>query len=133
MRVRIAVEGTTAPQEARSLHDWLLRDPAARRFGAVELEASQSPDPGAMGPLFDVVSLVIGSGLSAGSLAVSVAQWRGTRQDAPQVTVERPDGTRMTITDASPEECARLALLLSPPADPLPPPRAEDEGQDTRP
>ncbi|MEU0386559.1 effector-associated constant component EACC1 [Streptomyces chartreusis] len=63
-----------AEEELRSLHAWLLADSQARRHANVRWDAaSQMPD-GGMGTWLDIVSLVIGSGFSAASLAVSVTQ-----------------------------------------------------------
>ncbi|MFC9529032.1 hypothetical protein ACFT38_00535 [Streptomyces sp. NPDC056975] len=96
-------------KDLRSLHAWLLTDSQARRFADVRWDTAKQNPVGGMGPLLDVVSLVIGTGFSASSLAVSIAQWRGTRgANAPSVTVERPDGVRVSISDASADEAERL-------------------------
>ncbi|MEV4040418.1 effector-associated constant component EACC1 [Streptomyces umbrinus] len=98
-----------AEEELRSLHAWLLADSRARRYAEVQWDAAEQTPPGGMGELLDVVSLVIGSGFSATSLAVSIAQWRNTRgESAPSVTVERLDGARVTISDMPADEAERL-------------------------
>ncbi|WP_454341763.1 effector-associated constant component EACC1 [Streptomyces canus] len=110
MRLKLfTAAATAAEEELRSLHAWLLADSQVRRHADVRWDAaSQMPD-GGMGTLLDVLSLVIGSGLSAASLAVSVTQWRSTRGgSAPAVIVERPDGARVTISDLSADETERL-------------------------
>ncbi|AGZ45935.1 hypothetical protein AFR_38405 [Actinoplanes friuliensis DSM 7358] len=84
MPVKLRVEcGSTADVE--SLHRWLRREQAVRVDGA--LTRLPSDDPEAMGTLLDVLTLVIGSGLSAGQLALAVASWRDSRRPAPAVTI----------------------------------------------
>ena len=93
MRVQLYVDDDD-PDLFHSLRDWLrdrrdvwdggqftiARQSASRHLGAV-----------------DVLSLVIGSALSAGSLAVSVIQWRASRPSPPVVIVIREDGGRVSI------------------------------------
>ncbi|GGP84118.1 hypothetical protein GCM10010247_66870 [Streptomyces calvus] len=114
MRLRLSVGAvTTTEAELRSLHAWLLADSQARRCADVRWDAAAQAPVGGMGPLLDVVSLVIGSGFSAASLAVSIVQWRSTRgAGAPSVTVEQPDGRRVTINDMPADEAERLLRSL---------------------
>ncbi|MEU8990456.1 hypothetical protein AB0C98_29180 [Streptomyces sp. NPDC048558] len=58
--------------ELRSLYMWLMADPAARRHAKPALTASQTLAPGAQGGTLDLVSLLVSSGFSAASLAMSV-------------------------------------------------------------
>ncbi|MFF3644462.1 hypothetical protein [Streptomyces sp. NPDC002564] len=110
MRLELSLPGTGVPEEElRSLHGWLLSEPAARRHARPELGASQPSPPGAQGDLIDLVSLLVGSGFSAASLALSLHAWRATRPQGPTITVERPDGQRITLSAATAEE-ARLLL-----------------------
>ncbi|MFF1416107.1 hypothetical protein [Streptomyces sp. NPDC058280] len=103
----------TAEGELRSLHAWLLAEPAARRHARPVLDTARSPRAGAQGDTIDLISLVVSSGFSAASLALSMAAWRATRPGQPVVTVERPDGVRITISDSSPEEMRRLLESLT--------------------
>ncbi|MEU4148643.1 effector-associated constant component EACC1 [Streptomyces parvulus] len=114
VRLRLSVGPvTTTEAELRSLHAWLLADSQARRCADVRWDAAAQAPVGGMGPLLDVVSLVIGSGFSAASLAVSIVQWRSTRgAGAPSVTVEQPDGRRVTINDMPADEAERLLRSL---------------------
>ncbi|WP_445520981.1 effector-associated constant component EACC1 [Streptomyces sp. NEAU-174] len=112
VHVRVRMVGDSAGNELRSLHSWLLGDTGARRWAQVEWESARAP-AGAMGGALDAVSLVLSSGFSAASLAVSIVQWRTTRGSrGPSVMVERADGSRVTIGDASLEETERLLRLL---------------------
>ena len=121
MRVKLSIDESSAAEELRSLYAWLLADSGARRCAEVEWEAATPAPAVGMGGVLDVLSLVLGSGFSAASLAVSLAQWRDMcgRPD-PGVTVERPDGTKVAINMASVEETERLlaSLLHMPRQDP---------------
>ncbi|MFH9967854.1 hypothetical protein ACH4PR_41970 [Streptomyces mirabilis] len=113
MQVILRVAGGLAEDEARSLHDWLLLDRNVRRTGRIEMASSSPPAPGQQGAtILDLVSLVLGNGISAASLGVSIATWRTTRPQQPTVTVERTDGSKVTITGASPHEAQRLLEQL---------------------
>ncbi|MFI6084959.1 hypothetical protein ACIBBB_28990 [Streptomyces sp. NPDC051217] len=103
----------TAEGELRSLHAWLLAEPAARRHARPVLDTARPSRAGAQGDVLDLISLVVSSGFGAGSLALSIAAWRATRPGRPVVTVERPDGARVTISDSSPEEMRRLLESLT--------------------
>ena len=65
VRLRLECDSTA---DAESLHRWLRREQAVRVDG--ELTRGGDDDPELMGTLLDVLTLVIGSGLSAGQLAV---------------------------------------------------------------
>ncbi|WP_353962644.1 hypothetical protein [Streptomyces sp. NBC_00687] len=98
--------------DARSLYEWLLLDRAIRRDGLLTMASSSFPVPGQQGSVIDLVSLVLGSGISAASLGVSVASWRTTRPQPPTMCIERADGTRVTITGTSQAEAQRLIEQL---------------------
>ncbi|WP_329549989.1 hypothetical protein OG548_45785 [Streptomyces sp. NBC_01356] len=107
------VAGGSAEEEARSLHDWLLLDRNVRRSGHIEMASSSPPAPGRQGAaILDLVSLVLGTGINAASLGISIATWRTTRPQQPTVTVERADGSKVTIAGASPHEAQRLLEQL---------------------
>ncbi|MFJ2831462.1 hypothetical protein ACIPC1_28520 [Streptomyces sp. NPDC087263] len=109
-------------EELRSLHQWLLADPIARRCARPSLGASRSSPPGAQGDLIDLVSLIVGSGFSTASLAMSLAAWRATRPQNPTITLDHEGGVSITISGSSTEEARRLIEVLS--ADPV----AGDDG-----
>lgn len=113
MQLRMSIGDMASPEgELRSLHEWLLADPAARRYARPLLNASRSSRPGAQGDVIDLVSLLVGSGFSAASLGLSLVSWQATRPQAPTITVERPDGQIVTISGSSADEAARLVELL---------------------
>ncbi|GAA2558280.1 hypothetical protein GCM10010423_70190 [Streptomyces levis] len=90
-----------------------MADPAARRHAQPALAASKPLAPGAQGVTLDLVSLVVSSGFSAASLAVSVVSWRATRPQRPPVSVSRPGGLTITISAPSADEAQRLIESLA--------------------
>ncbi|WP_443059897.1 effector-associated constant component EACC1 [Streptomyces sp. NBC_00467] len=108
----LQIAGNSAEDDVRSLYDWLLLDRTIRRQTRVEMASSSVPLPGQQGAVLDLVSLVLGSGISAGSLGVSIASWRATRPQEPAITVERADGTKVTITGTTRDEAQRLIEQL---------------------
>lgn len=111
MQVHIGVAEMTCgagEAELRSFHGWLQADRQVIRSAAPKLGTSEKPVPGAQGQMIDIVSLVLSSSFSAASLAGTIAAWRATRPHQPVLTVRRPDGTTITISNSSPGETARL-------------------------
>ncbi|MDT0342432.1 effector-associated constant component EACC1 [Streptomyces litchfieldiae] len=78
-----------AEEDLRSLRNWLAADESLRREVRASLTASGPAPAGAMGIGFDILQLAIGSGLSAGALAVSVLQWRDSRRNRPGLVLRR--------------------------------------------
>ncbi|MEU1050192.1 hypothetical protein ABZ400_34250 [Streptomyces sp. NPDC005897] len=107
------VDAQVPEAELRSLHMWFMADSAARRHARPTLGASQALASGAQGGALDLLSLMVSSGFSAASLAVSVVSWRATRPRRPSVTVNRPDGLTVTISDSSADEARRLIESLA--------------------
>ena len=70
-----------------------------------------------MGTGFDVLQLVLGTGLSSAALAVSILQWRDARRTRPALTLRRGD----IEVDIPPEAAAdedtvrRIVALLEAP------------------
>ncbi|MBO8203505.1 hypothetical protein JW613_35285 [Streptomyces smyrnaeus] len=112
MQVTIRVDDASREDEISSLHDWFRTDRALRRVAQIEMVSSTPPIHGAQGTLLDAISLVVGSSFSAASLGLAIATWRSTRPQQPTVTVERPDGIKVTISDASSDEAQRLVERL---------------------
>ncbi|MGI5196425.1 effector-associated constant component EACC1 [Streptomyces sp. CA-288835] len=112
MQVALRIAGDSAEDDVRSLYEWLLLDRTVRREARVEMASSSVPVPGQQGAVLDLVSLVLGSGISAASLGVSIASWRATRPREPSITVERADGRKVTITGTSQQEAQRLIEQL---------------------
>ena len=82
VRLRLECDSTA---DAESLHRWLRREQAVRVDG--RLARGDGADPELMGPALDVLTLVIGSGLSAGQLALAVAGWREAHRSRARVTI----------------------------------------------
>ncbi|MFD5193874.1 hypothetical protein ACFWMU_38270 [Streptomyces sp. NPDC058357] len=115
MKVAIGVdqeEAASAEQHLRSLYEWLLADAACRQHARPALGSSAAAVPGAQGDLIDVLSLVIGTGFNAASLAVAIAAWRRSRPETPTLVVERADGTRSILTRAADGDTGRLLAEL---------------------
>jgi hypothetical protein len=62
----------------------------------------------------EVLSLVLGSGLSALQLALAIAQWRDSRHAAPVVTITRtrPDGVVVSVETSDPQALADAVRQL---------------------
>ncbi|MBN6543455.1 effector-associated constant component EACC1 [Actinacidiphila bryophytorum] len=101
----------TAADDLRSLLRWLRADETLTGLSAGRIRDGEPPQPGAMGLAFDVLQLTIGSGLSAGALAVSVAQWRDARRRPPGITLRR-GRTTVEIPATGPVDVAALARAL---------------------
>ncbi|GHD39759.1 hypothetical protein GCM10010317_008730 [Streptomyces mirabilis] len=116
MQVHVGVDEVTrkvGELELRSLYSWLQADRQALRHAAPELGTAVAPVPGSQGQVIDIVSLVVSSSFSAASLAGTIVSWRATRPRRPVLTVRRPDGTTITISDSSPDEAVRLLEELT--------------------
>ncbi|MFD7840561.1 hypothetical protein [Streptomyces sp. NPDC059761] len=108
LRVMLRIDGDEAEDDVRSLYEWLLLDRPLRREAQIGMASSTPPVAGHQGATLDLVSLVISSGLGAGSLGVAIATWRSTRPQEPTVTVELANGAKVTISGASQNEAQRL-------------------------
>ncbi|MEV6597143.1 hypothetical protein AB0M36_09815 [Actinoplanes sp. NPDC051346] len=111
MPVELRLE-CASTEDAESLHRWLRGEQRVRVDG--RLARAQSDDPEAMGALLDVLTLVIGSGLSAGQLALAVASWRQARHPSPHVTIvhSAADGTTTRIEAEDPQALANALQQL---------------------
>ncbi|MEU3265379.1 MULTISPECIES: effector-associated constant component EACC1 [Streptomyces] len=75
--------------DLRSLLRWVDAEESLRHEVRGRLASGTTAPPGSMGTGFDVLELLIGSGLSTGALVVSVAQWRESRRNRPAITLRR--------------------------------------------
>ena len=108
---RFRVEADDEGQTVASLHQWLAQDPDVARWSTVHLEADDTV-PGAMGPVLDVVTVIISNSLALGGLVVAYLSWRDSRPRSPKVSIER-DGVVVSLTDSSPETVSRVIAALS--------------------
>jgi hypothetical protein len=102
--LRLACDST---DDTESLYRWLRDEPAVRVDG--RLARAASDDAEELGTLIDVLTVILGSGLSAGQLALAVQQWRESRAKRPVVTVTHtaPDGHVTRIQSTDPEAFSR--------------------------
>jgi Effector Associated Constant Component 1 len=89
MRVCVRVENGSV-EESRSLRAWLREEPAVRRYGQPTLLTDDTAAD-EMGTALDVLTLVLGSGLSAAQLVVSIMRWRSMQDREVRVVIERDD------------------------------------------
>lgn len=80
-------------EDAESLHRWLREEQTIRVDG--HLARAHSTNPEMMGAVLGVLTLIIGSGLTAGQLALAIASWRDSRKPSPRVMIVH------TATDGS--------------------------------
>ena len=106
VELRLECEST---EDIESLHRWLRREQAIRVDGG--LARALDEDAEAMGALLDVLTLVIGSGLSAGQLALAVASWRDSRQPSPKVTITHTAADGATTRIEAADHAALAAAL----------------------
>lgn len=112
MLLTMRCPGRPAEDELRSLQAWLETDRTVRRHVRATLATDRVRVPGQQGDVIDLLSLVLGSGFSAASLAATVVSWRATRPQLPTLVVERPDGTRVEFHGRAPEEAEALLRRL---------------------
>jgi hypothetical protein len=110
-RIRLSC---ASAEDTESLYRWLRDEPAMRADG--RLARAPSDDPADQGPLIDVLTLVLGSGLSAGQLALAIAEWRAGRASRPVVTVTHTaaDGSTTRIESTDPESFEAALRDLKP-------------------
>jgi len=77
--------------DLRSLRNWLADEPSVRRHGRLA-ERAERPGPDVMG-VSDILSVVVGSGLSLGQLVNLIVTWRASRPRPVLVRVQVGDRT----------------------------------------
>lgn len=94
-----------------SLQRWLVGEPGLVQS---EIGLSTAGRDGELGAAVEIISLVIGTGLSAGQLLLAISNWRRTRPAAPAVVLTRidPDGTSVRIESSDPAAVAAAARAL---------------------
>ncbi|MFE0520787.1 hypothetical protein [Streptomyces sp. NPDC058954] len=109
MQFQIRVTSSRQESELRSLQGWLRQEPATRT--AVVSQGGQTPAPGSMGNLFDMLELVTGNGWSAASFVLSVLAWRQTRPRPPRVVI-RYGEVEISLAEGSEEEVRAMVAAL---------------------
>ncbi|MFH9606673.1 hypothetical protein [Streptomyces sp. NPDC017448] len=113
MEIVVQCSGSGAEDELRSLGRWLEADSAVRRHAQVVPGSARPATPGLQGDLLDLITLLVSSGFSAASLAVSIASWRASRPSPPESVIVRAVGEQIEIPgDASGEEAEAMIRRL---------------------
>ncbi|GAA2601965.1 hypothetical protein GCM10010399_35910 [Dactylosporangium fulvum] len=94
-----------------SLQRWLIGEPD---IAQQEIALSTAARPGELGGAVEIISLVLGTGLSVGQLLLAISNWRRARPQAPAVVLTRtdPDGATVRIESSDPEAVAAAARAL---------------------
>jgi hypothetical protein len=104
--------------DLRSLLRWVRADEGVAAAEGLDggRIVGAPPAPGEMGLGFDVLQFAVGSGISLGALAVSVAQWRDARAERSRrrVVVLRRGSTEIELPADPGADPAALARLLAP-------------------
>ncbi|WP_432989008.1 effector-associated constant component EACC1 [Dactylosporangium sp. CA-233914] len=94
------------------LQRWLLGEPGVVQS---EIGLSTAALPGELSGAVEIISLVLGTGLSVGQLLLAISNWRRTRPEAPAVILTRtdPDGVSVRIESSDPAAVAAAARALT--------------------
>ncbi|WP_179500020.1 hypothetical protein [Streptomyces sp. WZ.A104] len=104
--------------DLRSLLRWVDAEDSLRHEVKGRIASGTTAPPGSMGTGFDVLELLIGSGLSTGALVVSVAQWRASRRNRPAITLRRGEvEVEIPANGVSADMVERIVTLLDREAD----------------
>jgi Effector Associated Constant Component 1 len=111
VRVRVA-DGSI--DESRSLRTWLRDEPEVRRHGdpRVPADVPATGDGTRMGAGIDVLTLVLGPGLSAAQLVVSIIMWRASHGKPVRVIIER-DGREVPVDTDDPAQAEAIATKIT--------------------
>lgn len=109
MRVCVRVEDDSG-DDLRSLCGWLRDEPRVRRYGEPTV-ADGDGDPGHMGAGVEVLNMVLGAGLSAAQLALSIIMWRASRGRPVRVIIEH-DGGQVPVDTDDPADADTIAAKI---------------------
>lgn len=108
VRVRVA-DGSV--DESRSLRNWLRDEPEVRRYGQPEMPPDEAPG-GQMNTGLDVLTIVLGTGLSATQLVASIIMWRASHGRPIRVIIER-DEREIPVDTDDPAEAGTIAEKIT--------------------
>ncbi|HEV7899066.1 MAG TPA: hypothetical protein VGP31_14620 [Planosporangium sp.] len=109
MQVRVRVADGLV-DEFRSLLSWLRDEPEVRRHGELRVAAGDA-EPGYLGSGLEVLTLVLGSGLTAAQLVTSIILWRASRSRPVRVIIEC-EGRDVPVDTADAGEADAIAAKL---------------------
>jgi Effector Associated Constant Component 1 len=109
VRVRVA-DGSV--DESRSLRNWLRDEPEVRRYGQPEMPPDEDTTGGRMSTGLDVLTIVLGAGLSATQLVASIIMWRAGHSRPIRVIIER-DEREIPVDTDDPAEADRIAERIT--------------------
>ncbi|NUU25455.1 MAG: hypothetical protein HOV68_28705, partial [Streptomycetaceae bacterium] len=110
MKLAISIEHADREGELRSLHAWLAADDRLAAT-APDLVASRAVRDGEMGPVLDILQLVLGSSIGAADLALGIAAWRRSRAEPPTLEIGH-GGVTITLRGAGDDDLRRLVAFL---------------------
>ncbi len=113
MQVRVRVADGSV-DESRSLRNWLRDEPEVRRYGRPETPPDEGNTGGQMGTALDVLTLVLGAGLSATQLVASIIMWRASHGRPIRVIIERDD-REIPVDSDDPAAAGEIAEKLTAP------------------
>ncbi|WP_248964274.1 effector-associated constant component EACC1 [Sphaerisporangium perillae] len=94
MAVWLSIESENASDTLRDLYGWLSEEPESR--GRVKLR-EREPEPGALGPVVEVLQLALGSGVFASTATVLVT-WLRTRRGTVSLKLSREGQASLEVT-----------------------------------
>lgn len=110
MQVRVRVADGSV-DESRSLRNWLRDQPEVRRYGQPEVPPDRTPG-GQMSTGLDVLTIVLGAGLSATQLVASIIMWRASHGRPIRVIIERDD-REIPVDSDDPAEAGTIAEKIT--------------------
>ncbi|MFH8930673.1 hypothetical protein ACH4D4_26855 [Streptomyces pristinaespiralis] len=109
MRVTATGDGEDA---LRSLLRWVHEDESLEGRVRGRIGAGSAPEPGSMGPGFDLAQFAVASGLSTSALVVSVLQWRSSLRRPPAVVLSR-DGVEVRLAKEAADDPETLRRIMT--------------------
>jgi HJR/Mrr/RecB family endonuclease len=86
VEVSLSISGQDDQESLLSLYEWLESDREMRQQADLKLVEAY-PQQGSMAGEFELISLLVSSGLNIGSLAIAFANWRSSRTAPPPIRI----------------------------------------------
>jgi hypothetical protein len=115
VKLTVAVDSTDDSADLGDLRGWISSDDRLRRaVSASTVMAESTPEEMGGG---QIVEFVITTGISLGSLLVSIASWRQSRPHQPTVLLSRDRGPVVTLSSSSETAVREITVKLGGDAD----------------